>query len=191
MFSQMRDQARTAHLDQGIYYTGEIPKDKRAVMIHQIAQHAKKIRQMHENYESKQQKDLEEELEEIVDDAKSESDQTKEKLEEKAVNDFNQDNQEDDYVTLDDGTTLKWTPKLEKILREIEEQRYKRELEIKYGLKDSKLYPSSQNVNNDPEENIYDVSLQESPRKQDGLLSDEKPINPEFNSSLLTATSSG
>ena len=189
MFANMRQNAVEMHPDMDGVFHSEIPQTEKRIILQRIYNHAEEMKDKDRKYrESEAQQEAEETLRETVEDAKKNPPTETEQ-------------EEYSFVTLEDGTSVRWTPELEKTLLKIQNERFANELKKEYGLEGESDFQKIQRkvANKAFEKDLeteYGLTEQESQDlKQDvskiskrtdvkGLLNDA-PINENFNSSVI------
>ena len=188
MFANMRQNAVEMHPDMDGVFHSKIPQTEKRIILQRIYNHAEEMKDKDRKYrESEAQQEAEETLRETVEDAKKNPPTETEQ-------------EEYSFVTLEDGTSVRWTPELERTLLEIQNKRFASELEKKYGLKEDDFDKIEKKVENE----VYEQQLKEdygltedeaNDLKRDvskiskrtdvkGLLNDA-PINENFNSAVI------
>lgn len=187
MFANMRQNATEFSPDIEGVFRSEIPQTEKRIILQRIYNHAEEMKDKDRKYrESEEQQQAEEKLEEMVDEAKK-NPPTEEEWEEYS------------FVTLEDGTVVRWTPELEKTLLQIQNKRFASELEKEYGLKEDNFDKIQEKIEN----KVYEKQLEDeygltgqevddlkkdvkkiSQRSDVKGLLDEEPINENFNSAV-------
>lgn len=109
MFAQMRENATEVNLDSDGVFKKEQPKTDRKIILERQFSRAKEMKDKHDEWQRSQ-------------DENSDADEDDGK------------NDEYPFVILEDGTSVRWTPELEKTMLKKQKEKFERELEKEYGL---------------------------------------------------------
>lgn len=174
MFAQMRENATELHLDPEGVFSKDEPRTDRKIILQRQFNHAQEMKDKHDKW-------------------------TKSQESEKPAEPESDDENLYSYVTLEDGTSVRWTPELEKTLLKIQNQRFAKELEKEYGLKEDDKEKIRQKLENKKYERDLEEELGLSESQMEELeqkaqkkikndesrgLIGENQINPDFNSSI-------
>lgn len=146
MFAQMRENATEVNLDSDGVFKKEQPKTDRTIILQRQFSRAKEMKDKHDEWQKSQEKNSD-----------SEEDET---------------NDEYPFVILEDGTSVRWTPELEKTLLKKQKEKFERELEKEYGLNQSEA------------KKVTDMAEKRITNDDDRGMLGESEINENFSSAV-------